>query len=150
MPWLGAGERNVTSRDSESRRTARRTGGWGDRQRDAPPAPPGGGKTGWGGTCQLRQSPGAAAAVIRTVRTREETWHSVSGAGLWFHGTRVLSACQAEELTGSSKRQMPSSKHSGPSSRGHLPNHGGCPRTDMCPCRKGLEFISWVALGLLS
>lgn len=48
MSWLGVGERNVTSEGSESSGTARRTRGWGDGQGEAPPAPLGGGKIGWG------------------------------------------------------------------------------------------------------
>lgn len=48
MSWLRVGERNVTSKDSESYDTVRGTGGWGDRRGEAPPAPPGRSNVRWG------------------------------------------------------------------------------------------------------
>lgn len=84
-----------------------------------------------GGPCQLCQIPGEAAAAIRPSAEGDP---ALGGRGL---GSGSAGPLFPVGLPSSKcKRRMPTSKLSSAPCRGHLPNHGGRPRTDnMCACR---------------
>lgn len=97
MSRLGIGERNVTSKGSESFGTARKTGGWMMGQGEGPPAPLDGAKIScgqhlpfipksWRGSCYHFQG-----AMPQETGTQLGAW-------FWFH--RSLVSCWSAKLKG--------------------------------------------------